>query len=264
MRRQILFLFLLIPSICSAGIVTVESNGSGSLSIESNGSGSMSKDYSPDVYLPDYFDILFYWNCDSVTTGISPQKGVGTITIGASWSLNTGVVGNSADINNTGNSGGRISISTATALPNIDVSQGRIGFYFHPFETGSASDGDPFYGAGATTSPFMYFQNSVGNYVWKYKDEEVNVGGVFSADTTYFVELAWDSDEAELGVPCRIIIDGSTAGSCPTGSTGADPAPTSLRFGGLDGNATDAWYDQIIISNDPTRNLYLLRDGTSF
>ena len=213
-----------------------------------------------------FADILFYSNCDSVTSGQAPQKGVGTITVGASWtSSTTAVVGNSWANNNTGNAGGRISFSTSTtpANLNIDMAKGRIGFYFYPLESGASSDGDPLYGNGATTAPKWFWQNVSGTNSWSYKDKQI-ASFSLTANTWQFVEFAWDSAETTLGAPCKVIVDGVTSGTCSAGSTGLDPAPSSIRLGGIDGNGFNALYDQIIISNDPLRDLNAVKNTTSF
>jgi hypothetical protein len=212
----------------------------------------------------DTSDVPFYWNMDSATSGISPQKGFGTITIGASWTSVTGSVSNAVDNNNAGNAAGRITISTWTVGTsfNIDMSKGRVGFYFFPRETGAGADGDPIYGNGATSGAVWYWQNSAGTNQWKYKDKSINF--TLTANTTQFVELAWDSAEATLGRPCEVFVDGISAGQCTTGSSGGDPAASSIRLGGIDGNGYSAWYDQMMISTNPVKDLYALRNTTSF
>lgn len=204
-------------------------------------------------------DILFYANADSKTTGQSPQKGTGTITIGTSVSSATAIVSNGWDNNNAGNTAGRISISTTS---NIDMSQGRAGFYMYPRESGAPAQGAPFYVSGATSTPKLYWQNVSGSNTFSYKDKQI--GFTYTTNTWQFIEFAWDSSETHLGRPCEVFIDGVSAGQCPTGSAGADPSGSSVRLGGVDANALSMIYDQVLISTDSTRNLYLVRNQTSF
>lgn len=209
-------------------------------------------------------DITFYWNMDSVTTGISPQKGSGTITIGSAYTLTSGVVGTGGTNNNNTSSATntRISFSTTT---NIDMSKGRVGFYYCQMETGAGEDGDIIYGNGTTASnPKFYLQNINGTNTFFYKDKSINIFNALTVGTTYFLEVAWDSVETTLGAPCKAWVDGAVEGTCTAGSTGVDPAPTSIRMGGIDANTNWCLHDQLIISSDPLRNINTIKNQTSF
>ena len=213
----------------------------------------------------DTSDVPFYWNCDTATSGQSPQKGAGTITIGAAYTSTTAVVGNGVDNNNTGNSGGRITISTSSAgLNNIDMSKGRVGMWVYPRETSTAADGDPFYvdQATGTGQAKLYWTNINGTNYWDYKDKSITFTP--TVNTWQFIELAWDSSEATLGRPCEVFINGISVSQCSAGSTGSVPSGTSFRLGGIDGNSYSMIYDQVIVSTNPVKDLYSLRNRTSF
>ncbi len=213
-------------------------------------------------------DITWYWNADDASASQSPQKGLGSITLGASWVSTTAVVGTAAIYNsNTGNSGGRITISSTS----FNYTQGRLGTYMILREaTGSATDGDPIWVNGSTgtsaTSKFHIQVSATGNWTFDYSNAtQLSLGtGFLTRDTTTYVEFAWDYATTTLGAPCKVYKDGVLTGTCAGTPNAGAPTGSTLRFGGQDSNATALVMDQIIFSTNPVRDLYALRNTTSF
>ena len=245
MKRLILFLAGFVPLAAAAAGPSISVPR---MVASSGGSGSTA-------------DILFYSNCDTVTNGQSPQKGSGTLTVGASVLSAAAQISNGWDNQNGGFSSHRVAFPSAS---NINLSKGRVGFYFFPRETGSGSDGDIFWldsSTGTGQSKF-WFTNNIGTISWNYKNKTMTFS--LTVNTWQFVELAWDSAETTLGTACQAWVNGVSQGTCGTGSTGADPAGTNLEVGSTDGNGYSSITDQLIISNDPTRDLNAVKNNTSF
>ncbi len=213
--------------------------------------------------------VMWYWNADSASASQSPQKGIGTVTLGASWVLTstapivgTGTVWNS----NVGNSGGRISVFSDSW--NFD--HGRLAFYGILKEVAgtAASDGDPFWinGDTGTVASKMQLQvNASGIWLFDFSNAtQLNLGVLLAQDTTSFIEIAWDYTQATLGAPCKVYKDSVLVGTCAGTPNAGAPAGGNVRFGGQDGNATAMAMDQIIFSTNPVENLYALRAQTSF
>lgn len=255
----------MVPAYLFAGTVTMNVGGTGSINIRATGAGSV---YTGNTAPTGgggggggaLDDVLFYWGMDSAALNQSPQKGaVNSITIDAAgFTLQSPAqVGDGLKDNNIGNKAVRISTTS-----NLDFSKGRMGFYFHFNEIAS---GTPMW-ATLNTAPYFIFRWNTGTqFQWRYKDKTTTYSS-FVSGSTYFIELAWDSAETTLGAPCRIYVNGVNVSSCSGGSTGSDPSVGSgtFKLSGFDGNTTDGWYDQLLISNDPTRDLYAIRDQTSF
>jgi hypothetical protein len=201
----------------------------------------------------DYSDIVFQFNCDSDTTGVSPTRGSGTITIDGGILLNTTdkIEGTGClDQNNAGNNNFKFDISG-----NFDYTNSRIGFWFNPQEdltntgwvistTANTSNGfqsRPYNDGGGRLSLSYLGANSASNSLFGE-----------SVGTWYYIEISFSDTEAKM------YIDGSLY---QTTSAGANSfTDTSIIFGALDGNALDALYDEIRISNNKDRDLYAIRN----
>jgi len=213
-------------------------------------------------------DITYYWAMDSATSGQSPQKGSGTITIGASWVSTTAVVGTNALYNsNTGNSGGKITVSSTS----WNFTAGRWGAYMILREsTGASSIGDPFWIQGDTgtvaTSKFILTVDSIGEWLLNYSNaNQLNLGtNLLTQNTTAFIEVAWDYTGATLGAPCKVFKDGILQGTCSGTPNAGAPAGGTVQLGGQNANATALVMDQFIYSTDPNRDLNALKNTTSF
>lgn len=239
-RLIILFAALLAasPSFSARGVVIIQNAVAG----PSSGGGGGTD------------DIIFYSNCDSVTSGQSPQKGSGTITIGGSYTSSPGQIGNGWDNNNSGNTSGRITFQTSG---NLNPAEGSVAFWMFVAESGAGSDGEIFY--LTTTTPFLRFTNVGGTYSFNYKDVTLTD---FSVPTGWrHVTLRWDSDEDKLGASLEVLVDGVSVGTA-SGSTGLDPSSSSGKIGSADGNGHDMIIDHFTVSSSPTIDLYALRFTT--
>lgn len=206
---------------------------------------------------PNTSDVPFYHNCNSITSGAAPTKGSGTVTIGASYTSVAAQVSNGWQNNNAGNAGGRITFDQA----NLQMSEGRIGFWIKPAESGSGADGEIFY--VQTAAPKLQVTNVTGTYSASYKDISIGTFSGLSSGVWAFLEMAWDSDGDKLGSHLKIFIDGVQNGTA-SGSTGADPTLAGGKIGSADGNGHSSIVDQVMVSTNPVKDLYALRSETSF
>jgi len=194
----------------------------------------------------DYSDILFYFNCDSDTTGTSPQKGSGTITIDANILLNTTdkIVGTGClDQNNDGYDNW-----LWTATSNVDFASGRIGFYFNPQELNT---GNCIHSVGDD----LIFRYTGGNQALTFLGTTTNITTGMSIGNWYFLEFK------TVGTTCTMYVDGVSKGSATgTGSVN----DTVMYMGATDGNAWDQLWDQVITTNDPDRDLNAVKSVTDF
>lgn len=198
----------------------------------------------------DYSDILFYSNCDSNTSGQTPQKGSGTIEIDAGILLNT-----SDEVAGTGcldqNNDGWDSFYL-TASGNFSYLNSRIGFYWNPQEE-LTNAGVIIYSFG---NDFFIMVDTVHqNIQGSFRGTSENNIGSFSVGTWYFIELKFSGSSME------VFVDGLSVSTITGSGTFND---TVIRFGAIDGNAFDQLWDQIIISNNNTRDLNAVKAVTNF
>ena len=196
-------------------------------------------------------DIIFYFNCDSATSGQTPQKGSGTVTINANFSASTGQVGN-ALVTSSGWS--RIQIPTSG---NIDLGCGTIGFYWSADAVGMTSLMNV---TGDTAPRFVLAMISATNMRWKYAGSYQDVMSNTAAETVYFIEVAWDYDNTRMAFR----VDGGDWTEI-TNVTGNEPTGNTLSFGHYNGiyHTNGAW-DQLLISSVYKKDLYSVRNNTSF
>ena len=198
----------------------------------------------------DYSDIIWYHNCDALTTA-TKSGGSSTVNFDAGILLNTTdeVIGTGCfDQNNDGFDDFDFAISG-----NVDFASGRIGFYLNPQEGASgkilSTIGGDFF--------INYFQGSGSGDL----DFTIDMGPAqncntnMSTGTWYFLEFEFNSTTVD------VYMDGSSVCSL-TGGT--EPNDTQISFMAQDGNAWDCLMDNIIISNDPDRDLNAIKTITDF
>lgn len=255
-RRALIFAAVFCPSL-AFGLVIFMGPNKGCFGTPAAGGGGGGGGGGPNTS-----DVGMYLNCDS-RTATTLTKGVGTVTIGAAYTSVAGVVGNGLDNNNLGNSGGKITIST----DSLNFAKGRFGFSMYVRETGAPADGDPFWGDGSTgtvaTAKFHLQVNASGNWTWDFAGAtQLNLGSL-AANTTHFIEIAFDTTTVTLGAPSKIYDNGTLIGT-QTGSPSGTPTPIGIHVGGQDGNATSLILDQVMFSTNPLKDLNALKALSSF
>jgi hypothetical protein len=200
------------------------------------------------VAAASYADITFYHNCD--TLGTTPTKGSGSLTFTAGILSNTTtpIVGSGSwDTNNDG-----YETVTIPSSSNIDWNDARIGFYFRPFENDA---GRVLY--SSTLPGVVIYRYDATQYRIQYKDIDFfwTHGMTVDGSVSYFFELVL------TGTGVQLFVNGSSVGSA-TGATGT--VTGDLVFGRDDTDVIDMHIDQVIISNDTSRDIYALRNTTSF
>lgn len=203
----------------------------------------------------DYSDIIFYDNCDSATNGHSPQKGTGTVTNTGGILLNTSdqAAGTGCwDQNNDGSDNMNFPVAS-----NFDYTNSRIGFYWNPQEA-LTNAGFIIFTSPSLVSNGFKIQSDTGNerFTIEYAGNGTNnLGSAVSIGAWYFIELKFSDTTMEL------FIDGVSIDTRTRSNAFTD---TAIHFGTYSGNALDSLWDQVIISNDNTRDLYAIRDVTDF
>lgn len=258
---------LLVATFCLGQTVTIGSGGSGTVTYGSGGSGSVSYTLADAGSSCDSTDLGLYFDADSTTDPQTPTiLGADDLSISASFSLADPLAGagsNSVDNDGTGTYQ-RIRITSSTL--NISVSSGVVGFYF-VYDTHDA-DANVFSGKAADSAPRFALKDtgSGGNFTWAYMETDCNQTINLTAGTTYFLELAWDSG-ASNGWYKRWRTDGGSWTE-DTSCTVNEPTLDSAIVWGSNtsiGDTVDGRYDQIFVSNgNPTKDLYAIRDCTSF
>jgi hypothetical protein len=263
----VLLAFVLAAAPGFAGSISVASGGSGTVTQDVGGTGTITVATASGAG-GGYSDVKVYFNCDADTTPQTPSKGnTNSVTVSSPWTVDAGMTGNS--LNNANDGFEQITISTYSASggTQIDWANGRVGFYFMPLESGSssASDGNPVWAVSTTGGKWFFDKVSSSNPIFYYGDASATVSATsLTSGSTTYIEIAWDYDSSTLGAPCKVYKNGVLAATCGALSSATVPAATTMKFSGFDANQWWAKYDQILISSDPTRDLYAVRDLTSF
>jgi hypothetical protein len=228
-----------------------------------------------------YPDIIFYHSFEASTTFTScaPDKQVG----GSDTTPTAN--GGGAVIDNTFRAVGTNSLDLPTSsdrmtltLNNddlVDVDAGIVGFYvyFDSFGTGSSFGlFSAYYDANnyIRVETFATSTNYNLRMMYKAGGTAVNWNSNNNAIRTGnwdFVEIIWNkaAEGAAAGTAFEMKVNGTSVGT-NDGSSGewTKSATGVLEFGDFEGNTTDCHIDQVIISNDPTRDLNAIKDNTSF
>jgi len=194
-------------------------------------------------------NVLFYWDMNSTTTHLYPNKGYGQIDIWGSPDSLDGVasngIGSFAD-----SDADRVK---ATSTNNISLSQGRIGFWLKLNVT-PASMADHqglFEDTDASGDFYCHFNAANDNVRCEYNGNSIIASGTWQTNSWYWLEFIWDATNDIY----QIIRDGQLMAY----DTDAATAPTSggtLVFGnnGDDLNTGfDGTIDEIYISKNPNQ-----------
>lgn len=220
------------------------------------------------VAVAGYPDVIFYWSCDSTTANKSAGDTSASAQAGATISTSRYQQGT-----------GSVAVDGAYrrfefTLNNDDLADmetGRIGMwvYVDSTITGGSNFIRLYYDSNNYVRLYMfstnriYFDYMAGGSGPQYVGTSNNA---FANDEWVFVEFAWNKGGA--GNDFQIFVNGSSVSSDDTVSgTWSKGASGVLSIGDDDGNASAANnynIDNIIISNDPTRDLYAIRNTTSF
>ena len=212
----------------------------------------------------DYSDIIFYWGCNSTT----PDKSAGdTLAAGGGGgeAIDTGLYFAGTGSVDSPSSYARYDF-TLNNDDLIDVDAGRIGFAIY-VDTLTANKGvfKASYDANNYISVLMWSSNRlIVNYVaggsgtqylatstltivggWHFFEMRFNKG-----DAGNEVEVYWDGNATPVAT------DNTASGTWTKGASG------TLSIGDIEGNSGDFHIDQVMISNDPDRDLYALRNTT--
>lgn len=210
-----------------------------------------------------YTDILFWWRCEGTTLGAGDYSAGDTTAANANTAaINTDAVkvgtnGIDADAAWDGYS------FTVSSGDLINTSLGRVGFWLKintwvnnlvVFNTT---------GSGGVTARLKITGDDDLSFEWVdgTNDNSTYTTGLgLSTGTWYFIEIAWDATSNYK----KIFLDSSELSVSNYNGTGINAfTNTELRVGICSASAGDIYMDNIMISNDPARNFYLLRNETA-
>lgn len=228
---------IIIGALCGALLIPTSAQTWGVMTVGGSGGGD------------DH--IVFYLNCDSKTANQSPQKGTGSILYldDSHWSLVTGAVSDAVACS-TGYYSFHIPVSD-----NLNLAIGTIGFFWRA-STITAYAAVMYITAPSTSPAWAIWTNGATEIEFDYKDG--SQWYTIAADTTYFIEFAWDGT---LNKQSYRVNGGSWTEA--TGLGGSNPTGSTVYVGYYDGNASNAWWDQIMISDQYQKDLYSVRTSTN-
>lgn len=203
-----------------------------------------------------YSDIVFSWTAESTTFG-EDDYSAGDSTPTATGS-GLGINSTAAIVGSNGiyipTSGSRY-YSFSVSSNDIAPAAGRIGFWYTNTNTTTMT---PIYWM-LTTADRADLRIIDDELSFSWRDGNVSRTGCTTTTNafpygTHFIEIAYDTDYRE------IFVDGSSVLECATAIS--LQSPTTIHFGDYDAtsDAAEKYMDHIRISNDKTRNLYLLRN----
>jgi len=217
----------------------------------------------------DYADLVLFWRCEGTTLGAGDTYGTDNTPVfesGAAINADAHYIGtNGLDLPTTSdrcyfdNNGEYV-------LNGAGVSQGRFGAWarittwkensaFLSAEDALADNIISFAQSGTDEVRLFIKTNNIDRKTLITTDANLSTG------TWYFVECAWDIDNDY----CEIFVDGVSKISDSATNLGAFSAALTKIYTGSASSAvaSDFHMDNIMISTDKTRNLYLLKDLTS-
>jgi len=207
-----------------------------------------------------YTDLVFFWTAESTTFGeddYSAGDNTPTAT-GSGLEINStaGIIGtNGVYIPTSGSRYYLFDVASNDIIP----ATGRAGFWYTSTDLSTATI--PIYWQ-LTTADRADLTITGNDVVFTWRDGNVSrttcsTSTDVIANGEHFIEIAWDTNYRE------VFIDGSSVLNCTTTTT--QQSPTSVRFGDNDVTADSAekYMDNVMISNDKTRNLYSLRNLTA-
>jgi hypothetical protein len=209
-----------------------------------------------------YADIIFYWGCESTT--VEKTAGDSTPTAAGNAAIDSAVhrVGAaSCDLP------GAYALYSFTINNDdiVDTTSGRVGFYLY---------------CDTITSNYGLFRATydASNIITMqiFDADEVYTGYVAGgtgptyqratgllATTWQFVEFRWN--KGGNGNDYVVYVDGVSQDAYDDASgTWSLSATGIMNIGDFSGEAGDCHIDQFIVSNDPDRDLYAIRNNTSF
>ena len=163
------------------------------------------------AYFPENPQVSFFWNLDSISSPQTPGKGTGEISLGGYVQLVNGAKNQAVDFSENNR-------LVWSALPlnsdNIDLTQGRIGFWYKPDNTNNESV--LFNGADCNGQLRLSRLPSTDQLQFSYgslSDFHQIITQSLEWDTRfwYFIEAAWHANKNSLNIfRDRILIASST------------------------------------------------------
>jgi len=207
-----------------------------------------------------YSDILFYWGAESTTAEKSGGDSTATLVSGANIDTAIKIVGlSSLGLPNTYD---YATFDYSSGVINVDI--GRIGFYFYVTTWGDNGYIFQAYADADNAITIYTFSGDQIRFLYESNGAATNTileTALLSPETWYFIEYAYDRANDSTAV----YVNGAAAGTSSNDmGTGWTAYPTVIKWGN-DGGAVLVYnIDQMIISNDNTRDLNAIKDVTDF
>lgn len=210
----------------------------------------------------DYSDITFWWGCKSTSIDHTDgEDSTASLNSDAAINSDAGIIGTNGLDCPTNYDFATLTDSTDGAWP---TSSFRLGFYFN---SNTWTDGCWFVHKRYDANNRFYAKRASGseiyiNYKWSASDTVTLTSSGAGLDSgEHFIELIVDDDTNLM----QILVDGVSKGSQNT-AISAFTAGGEIKIGEPSGcgESVDAYFDNVIISNDITRDLNALKNLTSY
>ena len=210
----------------------------------------------------DYSDILFYWGAENSSTADKPD-GLTATTSTLTYQSSPKLVG-SYSAKYTSNTYDRVQWSnTADAI--FDRDGGRVGFWI---TTGSdLTDDNVYFESYYDASNYVRVRNEGADgleVLWRGNGvtHQAYFNGGFTTSTAYYVEFSYGSSISMWVNGSEKTLTKSGAYTAMTSAT-ANGIVAVGSSEGIGSAPAGASYDQLFISNDSARDLYVIREVTN-
>ena len=211
-------------------------------------------------------DILLWWRCEALdfsgtngTLDYSAEDDIAAASGSAAINTDSVKYGTNGLDCPTNSSWVTFTVSSDDI---VDADEGRIGFWY--YQTTQAGDGfiARFILDTNNKSSIAIYDTDGLNWSWTDGSTARTTLNIVDADldptTWYFIEAAW---KVSTGYR-ELFVDGVSKGS--SSATIGTFEPTSLLFGNISDVANDWFLDNIMVSNDSTRDFNALKAKTDF
>lgn len=201
-----------------------------------------------------YTDITFWWRCESTTfTGDDYSSGDSTPTVNSAVAINSdaGMVGTNGIDCPTG--GDSYSFDSASI---IDGSTGTIGFYWKFYDVTWTSFVNIFRGETDSGDYFRLMTYDDDRLRFTWNGTNFTTTATYSIDTEYFIQIVFDVTTDTV----KLIVDNSE--DIDTTATPISGLTLDTIYWGTETGGADIYLDNIMVSDDYTRDFYPLRNNT--
>ena len=208
-------------------------------------------------------DILFHWNAEN---SLNADKGSVTMTNSGSVFSSTAQVGTYSFSKDGNYDGGSFTITSS----HFEPGDGQFGLWLYTSNGYQAANtnrivriGD---GGNNTLTISLLSSGIRAAWIGNANQSNADMTTAISTSTWYYIVVKWIPGDAGNDLTLTVYdTGGSTVGTATVATiTAMNAAPNSITFWNSVGDAVRANVDNLIISNDTTRDMWAVRNGTSF